>query len=72
MRKQGAMPSLAITRPATEGPMSRAALKTELFSETAFSKSSRLVISMTKACRAGMSNARITPPLAARTTISST
>ena len=43
----------------------RAALKTELLSEIAFIKSSRLVISMTNDCRAGMSKAIVTPPMMA-------
>ena len=36
-------------------------MKIELFNEIAFSRSSRLVISTVKACRAGMSNAIATP-----------
>ena len=61
-KKHIAMPTLAMSIPAIEGPMIRAPLKAELLSEIAFIKSSRLVISMTNDCRAGMSNAIVTPP----------
>jgi hypothetical protein len=45
----------------------RAQLKAELLSEMAFIKSSRLVISITNDCRAGMSNAMLIPPSTAST-----
>ncbi len=41
--------------------MTRAAWKIELLSETALSRSSRPVISIVNACRAGMSNAIAMP-----------
>ncbi len=66
-RKQTVTPALAINMPATAGPMTRAPLTMELFSETAFIKSSRLVISMMNDWRAGMSNAIATPRSAAMT-----
>ena len=53
--------------PATAGPTTRAPLTMELLSDNAFIRSSRLVISTTNACRAGMSNAIATPPSAANT-----
>ena len=66
-KKHAPRPACAIRKPATAGPTTRAPLKTELLSDTAFIKSSRLVISTTKAWRAGMSNAMATPPSAAST-----
>jgi hypothetical protein len=66
-KKHMAMPTCAIRTPAIEGPMMRAQLKAELLSEIAFIKSSRLVISITNDCRAGMSKAIVIPPRTART-----
>ena len=67
MRKHMAMPTFAMRKPAIDGPMMRAQLKAELLSEMAFIRSSRLVISMTNDCRAGMSNAMVIPPRTAST-----
>ena len=53
--------------PATAGPATRAPLTIELLSDSAFIRSSRLVISTMNAWRAGMSNAIATPPSAAST-----
>ena len=61
-RKHMAMPTCAMRNPAIDGPMMRAQLKAELLSEIAFIKSSRLVISITNDCRAGMSKAIVIPP----------
>src|ERR1041385_7369918 len=60
-KKQSAMPMCAMRNPATDGPTMRAQLNAELLSEIAFIKSSRLVISMTNDCRAGISNAIVIP-----------
>src|SRR6266700_3049557 len=54
-KKQVATPTAPISRPATDGPTTRAPFTMELLSEIAFSKSSRLVISTVNARRAGMS-----------------
>ena len=59
----------AISKPATDGPITRAPFTMELLSEIAFIKSSRLVISTMNACRAGMSNAIASPRNAAITKI---
>ena len=61
------MPTCAMRRPAIDGPTMRAQLKAELLSEMAFIKSSRLVISITNDCRAGISNAIVIPPSTAST-----
>jgi len=63
--KHQVMPTEAMRKPATAGPTTRAPLTMELLSDTAFIKSSRLVISTMNACRAGMSKAMATPPSAA-------
>ena len=54
-------------KPATAGPTTRAPLTMELLSDTAFIRSSRLVISTMNACREGMSKAIATPPSPAST-----
>ncbi len=66
-RKHMAMPICAMRSPAIDGPMMRAQLKAELLSEMAFIKSSRLVISITNDCRAGISKAIVIPPRMATT-----
>ena len=48
-KKQVATPTAPISKPATDGPTTRAPFTIELFSEMAFSKSSRLVISTVNA-----------------------
>jgi len=50
-----------------DGPIARAPWKIELLSEIALSKSSRLVISTVKDCRAGISNPMAMPLNAAMT-----
>ena len=61
MKKAGAMPTPAMSRPAAPGPSSRAKLNDAEFSPTALGMSSLPTISETNACRAGLSAAVITP-----------
>ena len=56
-RKQTVTPATPITSPATAGPTMRAALNIAELRATALATSSRPTISMTKACRVGMSTA---------------
>ncbi len=70
IKKQSAIPTLAMRKPATAGPTMRAPLNIALFSEIAFMRSSRLAISTTNDCRAGMSKAMATPPNKPREMIS--
>ena len=65
--KQAVSPAPAMRMPAAAGPTTRAPLTIELLSESAFIRSSRLVISTMNAWRAGMSKAIATPPSAAST-----
>ncbi len=69
MKKQAAVPKLAMINPAIDGPTMRAPLKIELFSEMALSKSSRLAISTVKAWRAGISKPSAMPLHAAMSMI---
>ena len=71
-KKHIAAPTALINNPATDGPTTRAPLTIELLSEIALSKSSRLVISIMNAWRAGMSKAIASPPIAASTMICQT
>ena len=67
MRKNaGAIPTTAISTPATAGPMTRALLKLALFSPTALATRSGPTISLTNACLAGMSKAVTQPSSRAR------
>jgi hypothetical protein len=50
-----------MSRPATAGPKSRAPLKIDEFSATAFMRSARPTISTVNAWRAGMSNVFASP-----------
>src|SRR5439155_769881 len=63
-----APPTAATTTPATAGPATRAPLTIDEFNAIALSRCSRLpTISITNACRAGMSNAFATPSSDPRT-----
>ena len=64
-KKHMEIPTFAMRNPATAGPITRAPFTIELFRDTAFMRSSRLVISTMKACLAGMSKAMANPPKAA-------
>ena len=66
-RNAGAVPSPAMTRPATPGPASRARLNEALFSATALGRSPAGTSSETNAWRAGASNALAMPRPSART-----
>src|SRR5436309_15251398 len=69
-RKQKGRPTAAIKTPATDGPITDAALKTEELRAIALVRSSRPTISMTNAWRAGTSKSWIVPQAsAARKTI---
>ena len=68
-KKHVATPTAPIINPAIDGPTTRAPLTIELLSEIAFNKSSRLVISTVKDCRAGMSNPIAMPLSAAMMTM---
>jgi hypothetical protein len=60
-KNTGPVSRAAITRPATPGPMSRAALKDALLRPTALLSDSCGTISETKVWRAGLSSAAATP-----------
>jgi hypothetical protein len=55
------VPTATMTTPATAGPIMRAPLKDAAFNATAFDAFSRDTTSETKACRAGLSKAAMTP-----------
>jgi hypothetical protein len=61
------VPTAAMATPAPPGPTMRAELKVALFRLTAFGRSSGPTISLTKACRAGVSSAEASPSPKART-----
>jgi len=61
MKKAGPVLNAAMTRPASPGPMRRAALKDALFRPTALLSESRGTISETKVWRVGLSSAVATP-----------
>ena len=67
MMKTQPMPMLAMSRPATPGPISRAALNDALFKPTALGRSSSGTISVTKVWRDGESIAATTPDSSAST-----
>jgi hypothetical protein len=60
-RKQGAIPTEAITMPASAGPMMRADWTMRLLRLTALTTRSRPTSSITKLCRAGLSMALTAP-----------
>jgi hypothetical protein len=66
-RKHQPSPTAATSSPATAGPTTRAPLNIEELSAMALTRSSRPTISTTNDCRAGMSNALVTPSSAAIT-----
>ncbi len=70
--KQRVTPTVAISTPATAGPVARARLKRDALRETALGSSLRPTISKTKDWRAGMSTTCTAPPTAARTKTSHT
>ncbi len=65
-KKAGAIPTTAISTPATAGPTTRAVLKLALFSPTALATRSGPTISVTNDCLAGMSKAVTQPSSRAR------
>ena len=65
-KKASEMPNSSTVRPATAGPAMRAMLNIAEFRATALPTSSRPTISITKACRVGMSMAFVTPRRKAR------
>jgi len=72
MAKQRVTPTVAISTPATAGPVARARLKREALSETALGSSFRPTISKTNDWRAGVSTTCTAPPTAARRNTSQT
>ena len=64
------LPTATIMRPATAGPIMRALLKDAALRATAFEAFSRATRSETNACRAGLSNAAMTPSVRAKPYIS--
>ncbi len=66
MAKQRVTPTVAISTPATAGPVARARLKSDALRETALGSSLRPTISKTKDWRAGVSTTCTAPPTAAR------
>jgi len=66
-RKHGPIPSVAIKSPASTGPAMRAAFITTPFRDTAFGTSRAPTISITNACRAGMSTSVTIPSRKAKT-----
>ena len=65
-KKAGAIPTTAISTPATAGPTTRAVLKLALLRPTALATRSGPTISLTNDWRAGMSKAVATPSSRAR------
>lgn len=61
------MPQLAITNPPMAGPTSRALLNWAEVSPTALTTCSRPTSSVTNDCRAGLSNAFVSPSTTAST-----
>ncbi len=61
------MPALAMSKPATAGPIIWAALKDVEFNATAFGRSVSPTISATKVCLTGASNAAAEPERNANT-----
>jgi len=66
-RKQIGTPTAAMIRPAIDGPMTAAALKTDELRAIAFMRSWRPTISIRKDWRAGTSNRLMVPVAAAAT-----
>ncbi len=60
-KKAVGVPTAPITRPAAAGPAIRARLKMALFSAIALGMSVRPTISVTKACRVGLSTTVASP-----------
>ena len=60
-RKQSATPTVAIVRPASAGPATRATCTSALLSPTAFTRRAELTSSTRNACRAGLSTTFTAP-----------